>query len=103
LIVKARSLFCYWSVSELGISLSSLAQQLGLSVTAISQSVECGKRIASEDNFSLDDIILLKMSASPLSFILVPLNSINCGYLNILVQYIDIRNLILIIMSNEYL
>ena len=58
LIVKARSLLCYWSVSELGISMSSLAQRLGLSVTAISQSVDRGKRIASEDNYSLEDIKL---------------------------------------------
>jgi REP element-mobilizing transposase RayT len=53
LIVRARSLLCYWSVNELGMSMSSLARQLDLSVTAISQSVERGKRIASEDKFSL--------------------------------------------------
>ena len=44
---------CYWSMSELGISMSQLARQLGLSVTAISQSVGRGKRIATEDNFEL--------------------------------------------------
>jgi len=54
-ILKARSLLCYWSVSELGMSLSSLARQLGLPFTAISQSVESGKRIATEENISLDD------------------------------------------------
>jgi REP element-mobilizing transposase RayT len=58
LIVKARSLLCYWSVSELGASMSQLAQQLGLSVTAISQSVERGKRVATEENYLLDDIKL---------------------------------------------
>jgi hypothetical protein len=34
--------------------MSQIARQLGLSVTAISQPVERGKRIATEDNFSLD-------------------------------------------------
>ena len=54
MIVKACSLLCYWSVSELGIIMSQLARHLlGLSVTAISRSVERGKRIATEENFSL--------------------------------------------------
>jgi len=36
LIVYALSLLCYWSVSEVGMRLSQLARQPGLSVTAIS-------------------------------------------------------------------
>jgi len=54
LIVKARSLLCYCSVRELGISLSQLSRQPGLSVTAIGQSVERGKRIAIGENFELE-------------------------------------------------
>ncbi|MFZ0240338.1 MAG: transposase [Desulfobacterales bacterium] len=57
-IVKARSLFCYWLAGDLGISMSDLARQLGLSVTAISQSVERGKRIAAENDFSLKNLKL---------------------------------------------
>ena len=56
LIVKARSLLCYWLVSELGMSMSQLARQLDLSVTAISQSVERGKRIAAENKLLLSEI-----------------------------------------------
>ncbi|MFZ0613816.1 MAG: helix-turn-helix transcriptional regulator, partial [Desulfobacterales bacterium] len=58
LIVKARSLFCYWLVSESGLSMSQLARQLGLSVTAISQSVERGRRIVAEEKFSFDKVKL---------------------------------------------
>lgn len=58
LIVKARSLFCCWLVSELGVSMSHLARHLGLSVTAISQSVERGKRIVAEENFTFGEVKL---------------------------------------------
>lgn len=54
LTVKARSLLCFWSVDLLGVSMSSLARQLGLSITAVSQSVERGRRIAAEENLSYD-------------------------------------------------
>jgi REP element-mobilizing transposase RayT len=54
LTVKARSLFCCWSVDLLGESMSSLAQQLGLSITSVSQSVERGRRIAAEGNLSFE-------------------------------------------------
>ncbi|WP_155316948.1 hypothetical protein [Desulfosarcina alkanivorans] len=54
LTVKARSLFCCWSVDLLGVSMSSLARQLGLSITSVSHSVERGRRIAAEENLSLD-------------------------------------------------
>ena len=33
--VKPRSLFCYWAVSELGISLTELARRLGISVAGV--------------------------------------------------------------------
>jgi hypothetical protein len=58
LIIKARSLLFQWSFNESGISMSHLARQLDLSAIAISQSVERGKRIASEVNLSLDEIKL---------------------------------------------
>ena len=56
LFVKAHSLFCYWLVSDLGMRMSHLTRQLGLSVSAISQFVVRGKRIFAEDKFSLDDV-----------------------------------------------
>ena len=51
--VKARSLFCYWAVNELGVSLTELARQIGISVPAVGYSVERGKVIFRENNFQL--------------------------------------------------
>jgi putative transposase len=47
-IVEARSLLCYWSVRDLGVSMTSLAKRLKLSVAAITQSVERGERLKEE-------------------------------------------------------
>jgi hypothetical protein len=51
--VKARSVFCYWAVNELGVSLTELARQIGISVPAVGYSVERGAVIAKENNFHL--------------------------------------------------
>jgi putative transposase len=50
-IVEARSLLCYWSVRELGVSMTSLAKRLKLSVAAIAQSVERGERLKEEKSY----------------------------------------------------
>ena len=46
--VQARSLLCYWAVRDLGVSMTSLANRLKLSVAAITQSVERGERLKEE-------------------------------------------------------
>jgi hypothetical protein len=51
--VKARSLFCYWAVRELGITATSLARKLGLTQPAVSISVKRGQAIADETGFQL--------------------------------------------------
>jgi len=51
--VKARSLFCYWSSRELGVSLSELARRIGISVPGVCYSVERGEMIAREYNYQL--------------------------------------------------
>ena len=51
--VKPRSLFCYWAVRELGISLTGLARRLGISVAGVGYSVERGENIARENNYQL--------------------------------------------------
>ena len=51
--VKARSLFCYWAVRELGISLTELARRLGISVAGVGYSVERGEIIARENDYQL--------------------------------------------------
>lgn len=53
--VKARSLFCYWAARELGISLTELARQLGISAPAVSYAVERGEGITRENNYQLID------------------------------------------------
>ena len=51
--VKARSLFCYWTSRELGISYAELARRLGISILAVSHSVERGATIMKEQGYQL--------------------------------------------------
>jgi len=52
-IVNARSLFCFWAVRELGVSMANLGCRLGLSIPAISKSVVRGKQIAESKGYKL--------------------------------------------------
>jgi REP element-mobilizing transposase RayT len=52
-IVDARSLYCYWAVRELGVTMASLGLQLGLSTAAISKSVSRGQQISDSRGFRL--------------------------------------------------
>jgi putative transposase len=52
-IVEARSVLCYWAVRELGVSMSSLALQLKISIPAVGYSVARGRKIAEERGFRL--------------------------------------------------
>ena len=51
--VKARSLFCFWAVSELGMSLRELARRLEMSSPGVGFSVERGETIARENGLQL--------------------------------------------------
>ena len=53
--VEARSLLCYWSVRQLGVSMSSLARRLGISPTSVSQSVLRGQLLAKYRAYQLLD------------------------------------------------
>ena len=53
--VKARSLFCFWAVHELGITLTELARRLGISVPGVGYSVERGERIVQDNGFQLTE------------------------------------------------
>ena len=52
-IVNARSLFCYWAVQDLDVSMSSLAVRFGISIPAISKSVVRGRGLVEQEGFSL--------------------------------------------------
>ena len=52
-IVQARSLLCYWAVRELGESMTSMSRRLGLSITAVSQSVLRGELLVKQNNLLL--------------------------------------------------
>ena len=51
--VKARSLFCFWAVSELGMSLRELASRLEMSSPGMGFSVERGETIARQNGLQL--------------------------------------------------
>ena len=51
--VNARSLFCFWAVHELGISLTELARRLGGSVPGVGYSVVRGEKIARDNDYQL--------------------------------------------------
>ena len=51
--VKARILFCYWAVRELGMSLTDIARRLGITVAGVGYSVERGEIIARENHYQL--------------------------------------------------
>ncbi len=51
--VRARSLLCYWAVRECGMTMVYLSRKLGISSTAVGQSVLRGEKIALENNLNL--------------------------------------------------
>jgi putative transposase len=53
--VKARSVFCYWAVTELGESATALARKLGISQPAVSISVKRGAKIVNDMGLSLPE------------------------------------------------
>ncbi len=51
--VKARSLFSFWAVSELGMSIRQAAKRLEMSPPGVGFSVERGQAIAHENEYHL--------------------------------------------------
>jgi hypothetical protein len=51
--VKARSLFCFWAVRELGVPLPELAKKSGMSPAGIGYAVRRGEIIAQESKYQL--------------------------------------------------
>ena len=64
--VHARSLLCYWAVSELGITLAELSRRAHISQSSISMSVHRGEQIVEKEAYSLMNNMKLKnRRASP--------------------------------------
>ena len=51
--VKARCMLCYWAVREAGMSIRTLAKQLGISAPGVGYAVERGATIVRENQFEL--------------------------------------------------
>jgi putative transposase len=51
--VAARSLFSFWAVRELGVSMTEVSRRLKLSLSGVSQSVIRGEKIAEANGFEL--------------------------------------------------
>jgi len=51
--VKARSLFCFWAVHELGVALTDLARRLRMSPAGVGYAVQRGAAIANENGYRL--------------------------------------------------
>lgn len=52
--VCARSLVCFWAVTELGLNGTEVGRRLGLSQSAVSRAVPRGQRLAEEAHYSLN-------------------------------------------------
>ena len=52
-LVRARSLLCFWAVRELGVSMASMARRLKISTVAVSKSVARGADIAKREGLEL--------------------------------------------------
>ena len=52
---KARSVFCYWAVRELGMQGTQMAKRLKMSQPGIAYAVAKGERIVKDNNFQLTE------------------------------------------------
>jgi hypothetical protein len=59
-LTGARSLLCYWAVTELGMSLSELAGRLGIAVSTVSGAVQRGAHFAERKKLRFTAILNVK-------------------------------------------
>ncbi len=60
-IVKGRALCCYWSVRELGMSMSDVADRLKIAGPTVSVAVKKGGKIVSEEGLVLSRVLNVKI------------------------------------------
>ncbi len=61
IVVKGRALVCYWSVRELGMSMTEVADGLKIAVPTVSLAVRKGERIVCEERFVLSELLNIKI------------------------------------------
>lgn len=61
MLVKGRSLLCFWLVRELGMSMTGVADRLNIAVPTVSVAARKGERIASEEALNLPGLLNIKM------------------------------------------
>ena len=54
----ARDLLCYWAAAELGIAMVELAIRLDLTPAAVSIAVQRGEKLAKENEYHLETLII---------------------------------------------
>jgi hypothetical protein len=57
-VVKARSLFCYWAVRQLGVRATALAKRSGLTQPAVSILVKRGEQVSREKGVALGSLLM---------------------------------------------
>jgi putative transposase len=53
--VQARSLVCFWAVTELGLSGTEVGKRLGIVQSAVSKAVERGANLAADHHLNIED------------------------------------------------
>jgi len=61
IVVKGRALVCYWSVRELGMSMTEVADRLKITVPTVSVAVRKGAKIVDEDALVLTELLNIKI------------------------------------------
>jgi REP element-mobilizing transposase RayT len=56
-VVMARILFSYWAVRELGVSMTTVAQHLKISLPTVSVAVQKGERIVKEEDLDIGELL----------------------------------------------
>jgi len=54
-VVHARSLLCYWAAKKLGMSMTEIANRVGLTQPAVSIATRRGEEIATQNGYSFFD------------------------------------------------
>jgi len=52
--IRARSLLCYWAISELGMTATEIAYRLGIHQSNVSRAAQRGEKLAVEKKLSID-------------------------------------------------